>query len=249
MDQQILAVGRPGPIVGLARVQHLYEQAVFARDDAANDLSIDEAIESVDISDLEDFYREAKEQFDLDETFRHQARSRVVELHKRTNDLTMHLWRHIVEQSRRHYQPIYDLEHRPVGMLYVGVLAQKYHDLTLRNLSTFALVTLGALLVAGIVGWRLAGSVSRPVSRLASASADRTARIWDAVPYPIRWNERQVILAARPEAERIVSRLWQELKDWRSVAERLRQDTDLSEPVRRAALNEVLRRATGHRQD
>jgi arginyl-tRNA synthetase len=89
-------------------LQHLYEQASFVKEDETNEISIDEAVEAIHISDLEDFYREAKEQFDLDETFRRQARKRVVELHSHSNDLTLHLWRHIVEESRLHYQPIYD---------------------------------------------------------------------------------------------------------------------------------------------
>jgi len=69
------------------------------------------------------------------------------------------------------YEPIYDIDHEPVGMLYVGVLAQKYRDLTLRTLSIFALVIAGGLLAAAIVGWKLASSISRPIISLASASA------------------------------------------------------------------------------
>ena len=83
-------------------------------------------------------------------------------------------------------------------------------------------------------------------SRLASASDDKTVRIWDSVPYGVRYRERQAILAARLEAKRIVDDLWQKYNDWKIVAQRLRDDIALSDPVRRAALNEVLRRATGH---
>jgi WD40 repeat protein len=82
--------------------------------------------------------------------------------------------------------------------------------------------------------------------RLASASHDKTMRIWDTVPYRVRHQERQAILAARPEAKRIVDDLWQKYSDWKRVAQRLRADATLSEPIRRAALNLVLRRATGH---
>ncbi len=69
------------------------------------------------------------------------------------------------------YEPIYDADKNAVGMLYVGVLAQRFGDLTMRTLSIFALVTLGGFLIAGVIGWKLASSVSRPVSGLASASA------------------------------------------------------------------------------
>ena len=54
------------------------------------------------------------------------------------------------------------------------------------------------------------------------------------------------ILAAGPEAKRMVDKLWQKLTDWKAVAQRLREDTSLSAPLRRAALNLTLRRATDH---
>ena len=81
--------------------------------------------------------------------------------------------------------------------------------------------------------------------RLASASADETTRIWHAVPYHVRYQQRQAILAARPEAEQIIGALWEESNDWKSVAQQLRADDSLTDPVRRAALNSVLRRAAG----
>lgn len=68
-------------------------------------------------------------------------------------------------------------------------------------------------------------------------------RIWDSVPYRVRYKERQAILTAQPEAERIVDALWQELGDWKAVANRVHEEASLSDPVRRAALNTVLRRA------
>lgn len=69
------------------------------------------------------------------------------------------------------YEPIYDVEKRPIGMLYVGVLERKFSGLTLRTLSVFGLVTLAGLLAAGIIAWKLASSLSRPISSLATASA------------------------------------------------------------------------------
>lgn len=69
------------------------------------------------------------------------------------------------------YEPIRDPGNRPIGMLYVGVLEDKFAELTLRTLSIFACVTLVGLLAAGVAGWQLAGSISRPVYSLASASA------------------------------------------------------------------------------
>jgi arginyl-tRNA synthetase len=89
-------------------VQHLYEQAAFAKEDSGDTLDIAQAVGSIHITDLEEFYREAKEQFDRDPTFREEARKRVVELHNRSNAMTMQLWQHIVDESRKHYQPIYN---------------------------------------------------------------------------------------------------------------------------------------------
>ena len=80
-------------------------------------------------------------------------------------------------------------------------------------------------------------------TRLASGSYDQTVRLWDTVPFRVRRLERQAILAAGPQAERIVDALRQQLNDWKSVAQRLRGDASLGEAVRHAALNLVLRRA------
>jgi arginyl-tRNA synthetase len=88
-------------------VQHLHEQAFFRKEDENID-DIVEALKGFHIADVEDFYKEAKEQFDLDDVFKRQTRKRVVELHNRSDDYTMLLWQHIVNESRRHYQPIYD---------------------------------------------------------------------------------------------------------------------------------------------
>jgi len=89
-------------------VHHLYEQASFLKEDKKVD-TIGEAVEKIHISDLETFYRDSKEQFDLDPVFKKQARKRVVELHNHDNPLTLQIWQHIVDESRNHYQPIYDL--------------------------------------------------------------------------------------------------------------------------------------------
>jgi len=69
------------------------------------------------------------------------------------------------------YAPIYDVEDRAVGMLYVGVLERKFRDLRTRTLRIFGLVTLAGMFVAAIAAWKLADSVSRPVRRLATVSA------------------------------------------------------------------------------
>jgi len=69
------------------------------------------------------------------------------------------------------YEPIYDIDKKAIGILYVGVLQRKFSDITLRTFTVFALVASLGLLAAGVVAWKLAGGVSRPISSLASASA------------------------------------------------------------------------------
>ena len=68
------------------------------------------------------------------------------------------------------YDPIHDVDGRPVGMLYVGVLQQKYSDLARRTYALFALMIFLGLVAAGLVAWKLSGRITRPISNLASAS-------------------------------------------------------------------------------
>ncbi|MHC4395469.1 MAG: arginine--tRNA ligase [Planctomycetota bacterium] len=59
------------------------------------------------ISDLEEFYRKAKKLFDSNQEFASRSRKFVSELHT-GHQHTMSVWEHIVNESRKHYQPIYD---------------------------------------------------------------------------------------------------------------------------------------------
>lgn len=68
-------------------------------------------------------------------------------------------------------------------------------------------------------------------------------RLWDTLSNAGRYQDQQAILAARGEVKGWVDDLWQELNDWKTVAQQLRKDTLLSDPLRSAALNDVLRRA------
>lgn len=59
------------------------------------------------IHDLEDFYRAAKERFDAEPTFQDEARATVVKLQSGGEE-ELALWAKIVDETRRHYQPIYE---------------------------------------------------------------------------------------------------------------------------------------------
>jgi WD40 repeat protein len=77
---------------------------------------------------------------------------------------------------------------------------------------------------------------------LVSGSGDKTVRLWDTAPLKVRYRARRAVEAARPEATRLVRRLLAELGDPARVAARLRTDAALGDALRRAALQEILRR-------
>jgi arginyl-tRNA synthetase len=64
--------------------------------------------DALDLGDLVAFYRQAKQRFDTDETFKETARLEVVKLQAGAED-TRRAWKLLCDQSRREFQVIYDL--------------------------------------------------------------------------------------------------------------------------------------------
>jgi WD40 repeat protein len=78
---------------------------------------------------------------------------------------------------------------------------------------------------------------------LVSGSGDSSVRLWDTAPLAQRYEARRQAEALRPEARRLVRRLFAEERRPARVVARLRADKHLSEPLRRAALRAVMRRS------
>ena len=68
------------------------------------------------------------------------------------------------------YEPIRDLAGGIIGMLYVGVLEQKYVDLRQRAVMVFLAITLVGALVAFALAYFISGRISVSIKKLASAS-------------------------------------------------------------------------------
>lgn len=79
---------------------------------------------------------------------------------------------------------------------------------------------------------------------LVSGSGDHTIRLWDTEPLRERYLARRAAESLRPDAERLVDRLFREMNNADLVAAALRADRSLGEPQRDAALRAMLKQIT-----
>ncbi len=70
------------------------------------------------------------------------------------------------------YEPIRDVYDRIIGILYVGVLEQKYLDIQRQTIISFLAITLAGALVSLIMSYFIAHGISTPINKLVSASKE-----------------------------------------------------------------------------
>lgn len=68
------------------------------------------------------------------------------------------------------YEPIKDLSNKIIGILYVGVLEQKYLDIQKETVLTFLGITIAGIVVASGLSYLIARQISGPIRQLVSAS-------------------------------------------------------------------------------
>ena len=70
------------------------------------------------------------------------------------------------------YEPIRNISDSVIGILYVGILEQKYTDLRQNAVLTFLLISLGGILASIGISYAISRSILIPVHKLASASRE-----------------------------------------------------------------------------
>jgi two-component system NtrC family sensor kinase len=70
------------------------------------------------------------------------------------------------------YEPIRDINDRIIGILYVGILEQKYRDIERRTILIFLVITLVGAVIALALAYLLSRGISGSIGRLASASRE-----------------------------------------------------------------------------
>jgi two-component system NtrC family sensor kinase len=70
------------------------------------------------------------------------------------------------------YEPIRNVDGKVIGILYVGILEQKYSDIRGRSMIAFLGISLSGVIVSFIFALLISRSISLPVNRLVSASRE-----------------------------------------------------------------------------
>lgn len=103
--------------------------------------NIETHIDDIHITDLEQFYKNSKKVFDQDSDFANTSRSEVVKLQS-GDQTSIKIWKKIVDESRSHYQPIYNdlmvtlkTQHERGESFYNDMLPAVVEDLKTKGLA------------------------------------------------------------------------------------------------------------------
>jgi len=70
------------------------------------------------------------------------------------------------------YEPIRNINHQIIGILYVGMLEQKYQDIKRQTVLAYLIITLVGALVSMVLSYFIAQRISVPINKLVSASRE-----------------------------------------------------------------------------
>jgi len=78
------------------------------------------------------------------------------------------------------YEPIRNINHQIIGILYVGILEQKYVDIKQQTIFVFLMIAIVGALVSMILSYWISRRISIPLQKLVSASSELTHGNLDA---------------------------------------------------------------------
>lgn len=70
------------------------------------------------------------------------------------------------------YKPIRDIHYQIIGILYVGILEQKYSDIKNQTIFTFLIITLAGVLISTLISYLISQKLTVPIKQLVVASRE-----------------------------------------------------------------------------
>jgi len=70
------------------------------------------------------------------------------------------------------YKPIRDIHYQIIGILYVGILEQKYIDIKNQTIYTFLIITLAGVLISTLISYLISQKITVPIKHLVAASRE-----------------------------------------------------------------------------
>ena len=100
--------------------------------------------------------------------------NRVIEQGQRWHDRALV----VTHWYKSAYEPIRDIDGNIIGILYVGILEEQLTDIAANVLYLFLVAVAAASVIAGILAFVLAGSISRPITHLMEATRKMSGGQW-----------------------------------------------------------------------